>query len=304
VFFDNLTMTKVRKTFCWNVVIIAVVSACVLIPAGCGTTKWSDTSRTGTEQLLISNAIDSSVGKIDFRPIGDKRIFLKTDAIADITDHQYLAMALRQQIAANGGIICDHEEDAEYVVEIRVGAIGTDRDDTLIGIPALTMPSIPGTNFAAGTIPEIPFIKRTQQRAVAKMALFAYNKKTGRPIWASGNSQSESRARNLWFAGMGPLTRGTIYDGTTFAGHSVPEVFENKKDRRIKSFADRVTNYRELTGDSYLNSFSPPSKTEEITTINNNVPLAPETSPPPAVTLPVPKYSEQIGKKPNANGIY
>jgi hypothetical protein len=57
---------------------------------------------------------------------------------------------------------------------------------------------------------------------VAKVALFAYNKTTGQPVWASGNSQGESTARNLWFAGTGPLTRGTIYHETTFAGNPLP----------------------------------------------------------------------------------
>jgi hypothetical protein len=226
----------------------------VILMSGCGTTKWSDTNRTGTEQLLISNAIDNAVGKIDFTPIGDKNVFLKTDAINDATDYKYLAMALRQQMAACGGVICDKEDDADYIVEVRVGAIGTDRDDMLIGIPALTVPSIPGTNFSSGTIPEIPFIKRTKQRGIAKIALFAYNKRTGRPIWASGNKQSESQARNLWFAGTGPLTRGTIYDETTFAGHrvSVPEFLENKQDRYLKSFADRSVVFNELPNEQSL----------------------------------------------------
>ncbi|MDR2440297.1 MAG: hypothetical protein LBE12_13135 [Planctomycetaceae bacterium] len=229
-----------------------IIAVYVLLLSGCGTTKWSDTGRTGTEQLLISNAIDNAVGKIDFTPIGDKYVFLKTDAINEATDYKYLAMALRQQMAACGGVICDKEEDADYIVEIRVGAIGTDRDDMLIGVPALTFPSIPGTGFTAGTIPEIPFIKRTKQRGIAKIAVFAYNKRTGRPLWASGNKQSESQARNLWFAGTGPLTRGTIYDETTFAGHRVPEFLESKRDRYLKSFADRAIIFHELQNEPTL----------------------------------------------------
>ncbi|MDR1140299.1 MAG: hypothetical protein LBL62_01310, partial [Planctomycetaceae bacterium] len=231
---------------------IIIIAVFALFLVGCGTTKWSDSSRTGTEQLLISNAIDNAIGKIDFSPIGDKCVFLKTDAITEATDYKYLAMALRQQMAANGGVICDKEDDADYIVEIRVGAIGTDRDDMLIGIPALTFPSIPGTGFSASTIPEIPFIKRTKQRGVAKIAVFAYNKQTGRPLWASGNKQSESQARNLWFAGTGPLTRGTIYDETTFAGHRVPDFFESKKDRYLKSFADRAVVFPELPNEPSL----------------------------------------------------
>jgi len=254
-------MTETRTTFRQKTVMLLTAVFYALFVAGCGTTKWSDTTRTGTEQLLISNAIDNAVGKIDFTPVGDKRVFLKTDAIIEATDHKYLGMALRQQMAASGSVICNTEEDADYIVEVRVGAIGTDRDDMLIGIPALTIPSIPGSGFSAGTIPEIPFAKRTKQRGVAKIALFAYNKHTGRPIWASGNNQSESQVRNFWFAGMGPLTRGTIYDETTFAGHAVPEFMENTTDRRLKSFADRPAIYRELPDEPRLKN----EKTEKKT---------------------------------------
>ncbi|MDR2762572.1 MAG: hypothetical protein LBB88_08240, partial [Planctomycetaceae bacterium] len=196
---------------------------------GCGTTKWSDTARTGTEQLLISNAIDSAVGKINFRPLGDRRVYLNTSAIDGVTDNKYLTMALRQHLATSGGILCDHETDADYIVDVRAGAVGTDRDDLLLGIPALSIPTIPGATISGATIPEVPFMRRTKQIGVAKIAVFAYNKKTGRPIWASGNSMSESRAQNLWFAGTGPLTYGTIYGETTFAGHTMPDFMQRKR---------------------------------------------------------------------------
>ena len=199
-----------------------LVSICVLCACGCGTTKWSDTHRTGTEQLLISNAIDRVVNKVDFSPMHGKKCFLDTSAIAQTTDRDYLATTIRQHLAAKGAILAADKEDAEYVVEIRAGAVGTDRDDLLVGIPAMTLPSIPSSDFTGAAIPEIPFIKRTKQRGVANIALFAYNKTTGKPVWISGNRQGESTARNLWFAGAGPLTRGTIYSETTFAGNPLP----------------------------------------------------------------------------------
>jgi hypothetical protein len=201
-------------------------------------------------------------------------------------------MALRQQIAANGGVICDKEEEADYIVEVRVGAIGTDRDDMLIGIPALTVPSLPGISLSSNTIPEIPFIKRTKQRGVAKIALFAYNKHTGRPLWASGNNQSESQARNLWFAGTGPLTRGTIYDETTFAGHTIPEFLGGKKDHYLKSFADRSIVFREQVNEPSLRDhaekkFSQTDKT--VVPAPTNIPKYPDIPPttPPASNYPV-----------------
>ena len=211
-----------------------LVITCVLFVFGCGTTKWSDTSRTGTEQLLISNAIDRVVDKIDFSPMRNKKCYLNTSAIQQTTDRDYLAMAIRQHMAAEGAILASNEADADYVVEVRAGAVGTDRDDLLIGMPATTLPALPGSTYSATSIPEIPFIKRTRQRGVAKVALFAYNKATGKPVWASGNNQGESTARNLWFAGAGPLTRGTIYSETTFAGNPIPIWTQSNSDSMIE----------------------------------------------------------------------
>lgn len=198
------------------------ISICALFVFGCGTTKWSDTSRTGTEQLLISNAIDRVVAKIDFSPMRSKKCFLDTTAIAQATDRDYLATTIRQHLAIAGAILSANESEADYIIEVRAGAVGTDRDDLLIGIPQTTMPVLSASQYSGATIPEIPFIKRTKQRGIAKVALFAYNKTTGQPVWASGNNQGESTARNLWFLGTGPLTRGTIYYETTFAGNPLP----------------------------------------------------------------------------------
>ncbi|MDR0327955.1 MAG: hypothetical protein LBI05_06650 [Planctomycetaceae bacterium] len=198
------------------------ISICALFAFGCGTTKWSDTTRTGTEQLLISNAIDRVITDIDFSPMRHRKCFLNTSAITQMTDHDYLGMTIRQHLATAGAILAPSELEADYIVEVRAGAIGTDRDDVLVGIPQTTLPALPASQYSAATIPEIPFIKRTRQRGVAKIALFAYNKTTGQPVWVSGNNQGESTARNLWFLGTGPLTRGTIYSETTFAGNALP----------------------------------------------------------------------------------
>jgi hypothetical protein len=89
----------------------------------------------------------------------------------------------------------------------------------------MTLSSVPST------IPEIPFAKKTDQRAVAKIAMFAYNRKTGRPIWQSGVVPMESRAKDFWLFGAGPFQRGTIYEGINFAGDklTIPLIDPDKR---------------------------------------------------------------------------
>ena len=51
--------------------------------------------------------------------------------------------------------------------------------------------------------------------------MFAYNRKTGRPVWQSGLVQSLSTSRDLWVLGTGPFENGTIRQGTVFAGEAL-----------------------------------------------------------------------------------
>jgi len=67
-------------------------------------------------------------------------------------------------------------------------------------------------------IPEIPFAKSTDQKGVAKIACFAYSNTTGQAVWQSGVYPVVCNAKDTWFLGTGPFQRGSIYDGTRFAG--------------------------------------------------------------------------------------
>jgi hypothetical protein len=185
--------------------------------AGCGTTRWTDTSRTATEQMLISDAIERSVSRIDFRILDAQTVYLDTAYLSGITDKDYLMSTLRQHMLASGCVIKDKKDEADFIVEARAGAVGTDRHDLLFGMPSVNLPWTPlgGTPAA---IPEIALARRTDQKGVAKLAVFAYHRATGEPVWQSGVDSVASNAQNSWWLGMGPIQRGTIYDKAQFAG--------------------------------------------------------------------------------------
>jgi hypothetical protein len=191
------------------------------IAAGCGTTRWTDTARTATEQLLISDAMDRAVSRLDFRALAGRNVYLDATPLAQATDHLYLVSAIRQHMLASGCILKDKREEADYVVEARAGTVGTDKRELMFGVPAVSVPANVPVAAVPSSIPEIPLVKRTEQRAVTKIALFAYNTKTGRPVWQSGSVPVESNARDVWVLGAGPFQRGTIYGGTKLAGDSL-----------------------------------------------------------------------------------
>jgi len=208
-----------------------------LVLAGCGTTRWSDTQRTATEQLLISDAIDRAVSQLDFKAVAGKKVYLDAAPVRQSTDAAYLTSTLRQQLLASGCIVKDKLEEADYVVEVRAGAVGTDRHDLLFGVPATKIPAAVPVPGVPSSIPEIPLVTKTEQRAVAKIAVFAYNRRTGHPVWQSGVIPVESKTRDLWVFGAGPFQQGNIYKGTNFAGQKVqfPSIRPGSKGKQGKS---------------------------------------------------------------------
>jgi hypothetical protein len=218
---------------------LASVIACAVLTLsalGCGSTRTSNTARTATEQLLISDAIDRTVQQINFSVLAGEAVYFDERHLLEVVDKAYLISSFRQHLLASGCIMKDKREDATYVIEPRVGAVGTDNHDWLVGIPSINVPQVP---MAAGTlpaaIPEIPFAKRRDQRGVAKIAVFAYRRETGEPVWQSGMAISESEANDIWVLGAGPFKRGTIYEEQNFVTAQIAPEHEGDEpdDRRI-----------------------------------------------------------------------
>lgn len=213
--------------------ILAAVALCVPVClTGCGTTRMSNTNRTATEQLLISTAVDQAIDAIDFDALADKEVYLDTQQLKDITDVQYIVSSLRHHLLAAGAVLKDSRETADYIVEPRAGAVGTNQNEVMVGIRSISIPSM--VPMAGSTmLPEIPFAKTTDQKGVAKIAVFAYNRHTGRPVWQSGTYQVVTSAKDTWFFGTGPFQRGSIYDGTRFAGSRMLLPFSKDPKREL-----------------------------------------------------------------------
>jgi hypothetical protein len=214
-----------------------------LAAAGCGTTRVTDTQRTATEQLLVSNAVDQAVSRLDFTQLSGRTVFFDPQYLEGTVDKGYVISSLRQHLLACGCLLQEDRTKAAYVVEARAGAVGTDRHDLLFGVPQFTVPAIVPGQPAAGVIPEIPLAKKTDKKGVAKIAVFAYNRQTGRPVWQSGTQVAESTAKDTWLLGTGPFQRGTIRDGTEFAGEqiSIPLLGRGDDDNKRPSRVVPVT---------------------------------------------------------------
>ena len=225
----RLTGTEPPKSHMARLVVLFTL---LMFAAGCGTTRWTDTSRTATEQLLLSSAIDTAINNIDFSPLAGKDVYFDATYLNGITDEKYVVSSLRQHMLAYGCSLKETRAEAEYVIEARAGVVGTNRHDLMLGIPSFNLPTtIPGVPSA---IPEVPFAKSTSQKGVAKIAVFARHRESGVAVWQSGAFPVIASAQDSWFFGAGPFQRGTIYDGTRFAGSRLLFSQENANQEMIK----------------------------------------------------------------------
>ena len=217
---------------------------------GCGTTRSSDTKRTATEQVLISDAIDRAVVALKVHRLSGQSIYFDDRYLYDAVDSGYLISSIRQHLLANGCILKDERSEADFVVEGRSGAIGTNRHDLLFGIPSTNVPQIFPLQGIPAAIPEVPFAKRRDQRGVAKIALFAYHRETGRPVWQSGIALQESTLNDVWVLGAGPFQHGTIREGASFAGQQIDGSSGQGESPKMASISKETTfaNPAALTG--------------------------------------------------------
>lgn len=214
-----------------------------LLLTGCGTTRVTDTTRTATEQLVVSDAVDQAVSRLDFRMLAGKPVFFDPQYLDGTVDKGYVVSTIRQQLLASGCLLLEDRAKATYVVEARAGGVGTDRNSVLVGVPQMAVPTlVPGQMFQ---IPEIPLAKKTDQKGVAKLAVFAYNRVSGRPVYQSGVVQASSVAKDTWLLGAGPFQGGTIRDGMEFAGEEIAipllhDKEETKDAQRLVSVTEQA----------------------------------------------------------------
>ena len=131
-----MILMKRCQSYVVGVSFVWLIAGCM----GCGTTRSSNTQRTATEQLLISDAIDRTVQKINFSPMAGKSVYFDESKLQQVVDQSYLVSSLRQHLLASGCILKDTREEADFIVEARAGAVGTDNHDLLFGVPATNIP--------------------------------------------------------------------------------------------------------------------------------------------------------------------
>ncbi|MFO1041974.1 MAG: DUF6655 family protein [Planctomycetaceae bacterium] len=180
---------------------VAALFVTLSMLAGCTTARQSNTARTAREQLLISNAVDQALSKVDFASFQGQRV-LVDEKYLDCTDKGYVVGSIRHRLMMNGASIAAKPEEADVVMEVRSGGVGTDDADSYLGIPQIVLPGML-------TLPEVKLVTRNRQSALAKIGLVAYDAKNHQLLGAGGVSSSMSDDSNLYVLGIGPFQSGS-----------------------------------------------------------------------------------------------
>jgi hypothetical protein len=206
--------------------LLLLLPALILLAVGCGTTR----SYTATEQLVMSDAVDRSIGQLDFRPLSGSKVYLDTSYLRHVkgegfVNAEYVTSALRQQIVAAGCLIQDANTEAEIIIEARIGTLGQDDHRVTFGVPetnalASAAALIPGVPAIPRT-GELAFARREAREAAVKVAAFAYDRETRVPIWQSGVDSSVATATDTWVMGIGPFQGGSARGQTKLAGSEI-----------------------------------------------------------------------------------
>jgi hypothetical protein len=301
----------------WSIRRSLLLAVCLAgFVAGCGTMK----SHIATEQLLISDAIERAVEQLDFSSLAGSTVYLDTQYMTKVTtqgflNNDYIQSALRERLMASKCRLSENAADATYVVEVRVGALGTDAHEINYGIPAsqpiTSTAAILSGSVAVPALPEVSFAKKDERRGAATIHVFAYRRETMETVWQPEVAHGRSSAQSTWVLGAGPFEKGTIYKHTRFAGSPLEDIEVD----RLPAIATLREGIREGT-DVFRNgllpigpgllanlipTFAPNSEQEPIAAIpatadvEQATPAADESGPPPdtasheeAIELPVP----------------
>ena len=181
----------------------------LLISVGCASSKTSNTPRTAKEQMLLSNAVDQSLDKVDFTPMYNQKVFVE-EKYLECVDKPYVTGSIRHRIMRAGGVLVASVDDADVVMEPRSGGVGTDSAESFLGTPEIALPGML-------TVPEIRLAERKTQYGSAKIGLVTYDAKTKRVLGDGGLAMAESDDDNWTVFGVGPIQRGALRKDVTRA---------------------------------------------------------------------------------------
>jgi hypothetical protein len=226
------------RSFGWGRSVFPVLLLLLLSAGGCTTIRVTDPPRSADEEFLITGAAESAVQQLSTDALRDRVVYVDTQYLIptlnptapDPTlinalarqpspDYLFLIGEVRARLLKSGVRLTGTREKAQVVLELRSGALSTNRLEYLLGIPAALIPAgalggvfanTSGANSTSVPIPELSIVKSTKQYGFASVSFVAYWADSGELLSVSGPFVGRTAREDYWIFGTGPRTIGNI----------------------------------------------------------------------------------------------
>lgn len=167
-------MKKIVKALCLGVALVGLLSACST------TQKITNSLRTATEQLLISEAAMRSLPKqsASSLPI-PQGATVKLDISGISADKDILRGIIAGWLGQQGYTVQEGPENANYRINVVVNSLGTELGNTFFGIPPVQGSLIPIS------LPELALYKAEYQTGYASYHFDIFELPSGRFVGSS-----------------------------------------------------------------------------------------------------------------------
>lgn len=162
-------MYKELKALILSLVIIVLMSACT------ATHKNTQTPRTATEQLLLSEAVLKSLPQHIDTPLpipSGAKVVIDTSGIS--ADQHIVHQAMAGWLGQHGYLVQNNKENATHWVNVTVESLGTEYADIFFGIPPIQGGLIPVAT------PELAIYKAEYQTGYVKFHFDIFELPSGR----------------------------------------------------------------------------------------------------------------------------
>ncbi|HEY0266647.1 MAG TPA: DUF6655 family protein [Rhizomicrobium sp.] len=164
-----------------------MLAAAALLLGGCTSVRATSPARSTQELLLISTAADRAAEALAAQVPANLTAWIDISGFA-AQDQQYGLAAIQDALLRHGVKLVADRAKADAVILPRAGTLSTDERNTLVGIPALPNPFLPGVG-----IPALALYSESNLKGTAKFAASIYDPKTGKLIVSTDPAYGFSR---------------------------------------------------------------------------------------------------------------
>lgn len=138
----------------------------LILPACSYTHHFTNTTKSGVEQLLVAKALDHALHEASLSVRG-ATIYVDVASLMWDEEH-YIDRAFTHWFLKNGALITEDATKADLIASVLVKCAGTDGNQFYFGLPSLP---IPGVNVST---PVLSVVSGASQKGYAEMEILLY----------------------------------------------------------------------------------------------------------------------------------